>query len=698
MSATTAADQVAQVDAVARSLYQRAKQISSSEVFVDVAAVLRQLHISLRHLRTEAADPDSLLNATDTSVYARQLRPIIEDCDFALKQLETIFNKYGDAPRSSDDGLEDRVAVIRTKLVNERTNVDLFLDTVQLHNPASQPAAVPTDSSPSSLEDIKDKVDAVARRVFTETGTHADDGLWQEFKSELEKEGFSPQVLRKHKDVLRAYIRELESMSNMNGGTTPTVRGLLDIEARQPTSPKEMFSGLDNEKCLATMKDERRLPTHAPQHDYQGYNQDYYQQHDEEAQPRYMTQQPSFEQHSTSSDDNSSQGSDSLALVSTRDLMAMDHITTGVNALSLQAPPPNYSLSTSPSGPNHLMPAPYDGPASFNEPDPTDLSASQLVGSLPRSIPHSASHLPGGGPPPVYGTSPSMAARLAPDTQGNEIPLDAPWTKIKRSIISSEVLERAGVRYEARPEYVAILGRLSREQIADFARQSADIRAARERRQAHYRDYEIKYRHERSDSKSSREDDNEDDSILWDSSDSTDVNDDKTSDKGTKSYPYIVSPPEKKSPISSPSSTVQPKPILKKTENHVRFDPAPHDLEAKSPRSMKDRDDWERHRESHRRSRDHRDRERSDRPRDRERDRESSNRSRDHDRRSTERDRHASDRHGDYHRRDHRDRKGDRKEDRHSKKKAWGETLGAVGIGGAAVSLISVLAEAASAI
>lgn len=32
------------------------------------------------------------------------------------------------------------------------------------------------------------------------------------------------------------------------------------------------------------------------------------------------------------------------------------------------------------------------------------------------------------------------------------------------------------------------------------------------------------------------------------------------------------------------------------------------------------------------------------------------------------------------------------------KKKTWGETLGAVGIGGAAVSLLSVLAEAASSV
>lgn len=262
--------------------------------------------------------------------------------------------------------------------------------------------------------------------------------------------------------------------------------------------------------------------------------------------------------------------------------------------------------------------------------------------------------------------------------------MDAPWTKIKRSLISIEVLNRAGVRYEARPDYVAVLGRLSREEIADYARQSADCRAARSLREAQARASE-KFR-PREDSKSSREDDDED-SVLWDESDSTDYDDDKTSDKGTKSYPYIVNPPEKKK--DSSASTVPPKPILKKrSENHVRFDSHPHDLEGKSPRSIKDRDD--RDRRSHR-HRDHRDRD-------------GSGRYRDGDRRSADRDRRSGDRHrghdDEFHRRDrdHRDRRGDHREDRSIRKKAWGETIVAGGIGGAAVSLLSVLAEAASSI
>lgn len=39
--------------------------------------------------------------------------------------------------------------------------------------------------------------------------------------------------------------------------------------------------------------------------------------------------------------------------------------------------------------------------------------------------------------------------RLAPDSNGNEIPPDAKWTRIKRSLVSPEVLDQDGRRYEA---------------------------------------------------------------------------------------------------------------------------------------------------------------------------------------------------------------------------------------------------------
>ncbi|GJN71730.1 hypothetical protein PLICBS_005798 [Purpureocillium lilacinum] len=673
MSGGSTLEHIDAVDAFARTLFIRAKQYPNPSLS-DVSTAVRHLHLALRHLRVEAADPDSLLNrGTDSSVYTRQIQPIVQDSDFALKQLETVLDKYDANGGREVDGMADRLATVRSRLVNERTTVDMFLDTVQLHNPANKPPCNTMQRSDASLEGIKDKVDKIATKLFSRrdsTGMADDeDRLWQEFKSELEKEGFSPDVLRQHKEILRAYIRELETMSSLNGGAPPTVRGMLEQHSRAlvppPVPPKipqkeVAHPSMDNEKCFVSMKDERRMPGDAP-----------------------IPPPPHTEHYSFSSDDAGSDSGESMALISTKDLMAMDSIHSGMAGLTLHPPSPN-GYGASPRSSQKYLTSGIAG--TLPPPGPAELSGSpsSQLGSSPNYVHPLPPYGLAGQPPPTYGSSPrSMPPRLAPDRYGQEIPLDAPWTKIKRSLVSPEVLERAGVRYEARPEYVAILGRLSREQIAAFAQQSADCRAARSGKYAPPR-RDGKYARPRADSKSSRDDD-DDDSVLWDESDTTDYDDDKTSDKGTKSYPYIVNPPTKDK--ASPSSTVMPKPILKnKNENHVRFDPEPHEVDSRSG-SLKDERDRRRDGGS-RRYRDPRDKE-------------GSGRGRDGHRRDGDRDRY-SDRHrgydGDHHRPYHRgdrERRGDRKEDRTMKKKAWGETLGAVGIGGAAASLLGVLAEAA---
>ncbi len=203
MSGGSTLEHIDAVDAFARTLFIRAKQYPNPSLS-DVSTAVRHLHLALRHLRVEAADPDSLLNrGTDSSVYTRQIQPIVQDSDFALKQLETVLDKYDANGGREVDGMADRLATVRSRLVNERTTVDMFLDTVQLHNPANKPPCNTMQRSDASLEGIKDKVDKIATKLFSRrdsTGMADDeDRLWQEFKSELEKEGFSPDVLRQHK-------------------------------------------------------------------------------------------------------------------------------------------------------------------------------------------------------------------------------------------------------------------------------------------------------------------------------------------------------------------------------------------------------------------------------------------------------------------------------------------------------------------
>lgn len=224
---STSISYISSVAATARNLYRRAK--TSGPEFADIATGVRPLHSVLKHLRAEAEDPDSLLNSDgyESSVYARQLTPIVEDTDFTLKQLDTILEKYGSYPSDSenpDNGrreranssakrMEDRerdmVALIRTKLANQKTNIDIFLDTVQLHNPTRQHKPVDLEhADDQQMNKIKDKVDVVAARLFQrrararasgDAAQESEDQMWQEFWAELVKEGFSSDVLRKHK-------------------------------------------------------------------------------------------------------------------------------------------------------------------------------------------------------------------------------------------------------------------------------------------------------------------------------------------------------------------------------------------------------------------------------------------------------------------------------------------------------------------
>lgn len=547
---------------------------------------------------------------------------------------------------------------------------------------------------------------------------------------------------------------------------------------------------------------------------------------------------------SRSSDEDAYTSSDSMALMSTRDLMALDKQSAdraiAMDNMHLQSIPQglSHAMSESPPSTRYLPPS-ASQPALLSSSPPTSLDH---FGAAPRHVPSL--------PPPVYGSGltspvhsnsmstpnlmnqqlmasgktapPRRPSLLAPDSQGYEIPLDAKWTRIRRSLVSPEVLAQAGVRYEARPDFVAVLGTLTRNEVVEFARRSAEVRnrrnsaptgaGTRKERRPEDRYHPDKYRNWDVEATSSRNQPGvgyvinnsngrrhsqvSTSSSLFDHSsdeDSDSGTDHHSEDehvhkqpplsnqsrrrstpyhhssgnhryedfqhsrargdsgvsnvsvsgssvdegeKGTKTYPYIVPPPakDKEDPrvsTTSPSATSKPKPILKNKNDdpHVRFDPEPHILDGgkSPPRGTSRRRDSERDKSRER----HRDRDRErdrDRDRDRERDRDR-DRSRDRDRdtkdkkyysdrymerdhRYTERDRKERDR---YERERERERERDRERKYHhsassstsrrdggrSSARKRGSTstsdaLKAVGIGGAAASLLSVLTEAAS--
>ncbi|KAI0378672.1 hypothetical protein F5Y04DRAFT_290843 [Hypomontagnella monticulosa] len=538
---------IERVDAFARKQCKRAR--AAGPELEEIALTVRNLHTVLKHLKFEVEDPESpLSNVDDSAVYARQLIPILEDSEFALKQLDTILGKKHDL--SSDGGSEatnggmqmdgekgwtmlesrerDMIDLISTKLAKQKLNIDMFLDTVQLQNPSKSRRMVDTTSA--NLDSIKDKMDAIASRIFQRNNSNLIDSsneeeLWEQFRDELDQAGFSRDVLRKNQDVIRAYIRQLDEQRSANGGNTPSVRGLLQQQQQYHPHPRDDHglqitpypaypapaaadlspedipsSGIDEEKLFPSSRmkrlqeDDRRRslpPPSMPDH------------------PTYL----SYDRHSSSGDDDD----ESMALMSTRELMAIDKrsadLALAMGNMHLQPAPPadisganNYHMTSSSAPHPHYLPPPSASqPALLPSPShaasgtPTATAGDQhaaqprfvpplLLGNdnSSTSPPTLRSHSVSGPVVPTqqYQQEQQRNARLAPDSKGREIPLDAKWTRIPRRLVSPEVLAGAGVRYEARPDFVAVLGELGRDEVAEFARKTAEVRGARRRSSA----------------------------------------------------------------------------------------------------------------------------------------------------------------------------------------------------------------------
>jgi hypothetical protein len=97
----------------------------------------------------------------------------------------------------------DTLGAIRVKLISHKTNLTLFLDTIQLHQ--SGKMATTLENHGGQLDFILDKVDTIAARMGQRSGSimssYGDDDKegWKQFRRELVAEGFSNDVLTQHK-------------------------------------------------------------------------------------------------------------------------------------------------------------------------------------------------------------------------------------------------------------------------------------------------------------------------------------------------------------------------------------------------------------------------------------------------------------------------------------------------------------------
>ncbi|KAK0125650.1 hypothetical protein ONS96_009484 [Cadophora gregata f. sp. sojae] len=426
----------------------------------------------------------------------------------------------------------DTLGAIRVKLISHKTSLTLFLDTIQLHE--SGKMAQVLDNQGGQLDIILDKVDGIAKRMAPPrregsvlTSYEDDDReVWKQFRRELIQEGFSSDVLQQHKDVLRAYIREIDQKGLLddvspNPHTPPHGTGvnperwLEAVRTGSSADPPPSFSSIgaatddstakemvireDNMKFPQSIKRERPKPEtrlevssravknidpNVPRNRRPSSNS---QRHPSPV-PRLITSSDEKNEKdiyyvNTDGSDSESE-SDTSSRGSKRPEMGLVIRTTDLMA-------PTQSLTLRP-----ISPSSFRSPrGSFGDDDAVRSMAQRQRKSIEYGTSPSGSGAMMIPVPPntnpktsmdSLATSPrpntSIPAKLAPDEHGDEISPDAKWTKINRRLVSPEVLIQDGRRFEARPDFVAVLGVLSRAEIESLASRSYALREARHQR------------------------------------------------------------------------------------------------------------------------------------------------------------------------------------------------------------------------
>ena len=380
---------IVMIVAFAKALYGKCRD--AGREYDEISKEIRGLHTVLTHLKYEVEAAESALNR-DQSLWGRELAAIIWNSDFTLRQIDSMIMEYGRLNKvQSGSNKLNQLGGFRIKLISHKTSLRSFLDAIQIQQP--EKLTTNLDNNGGQLDLILDKVDAMASRMATSNQAHSrssheneDKEQWRRFRRELVAEGFSADVLQKHKviakttklyqeitnggfqDVLRAYIRE-----------TNQIRPLDEI----PQASGELESEVTSTSSIVA----RDFPRRPMLRVAASYSIDSDSDSDESA----LTER-------------SENWQSSVSIIQTTDLQLREIFPpSDIHQTRLDFSPANSADS---------------GYASKGS-----LSASNY---FPRLV----------------------ATVIAPDEFGRDIPPDAKWTKIRRTLVDPQVLEEDYRRYE----------------------------------------------------------------------------------------------------------------------------------------------------------------------------------------------------------------------------------------------------------
>ncbi len=209
------------------------------------------LHIVLQRLKTKIQKPESPLNRSG-DLCQNELQSILISCEELLKTLETILTKYnalGQEERSGrklwqrirfGNGEMQDLTILRAKLVYYTSALSLFLNMVSIGSVGRVERRM--EEAGGDLREIKLAVNGITAHLLAGSKAegsvltaYADDdkAVWKEFRREMVSEGFSSATIHKHKDLIKAYVKELAS------------QGLLDERDTYGEDNEETYDSSD---------------------------------------------------------------------------------------------------------------------------------------------------------------------------------------------------------------------------------------------------------------------------------------------------------------------------------------------------------------------------------------------------------------------------------------------------------------------
>jgi hypothetical protein len=234
------------VSTLAWKVIQRTRQALGQ--YNELTREVTSLHIVLKKLQAENTKPESWLHKIEDSE-RQDLESIVNGCSHVLQDLDQLLDKYGAlrSDQSSVTKLWQRVrfgtgelqdlSQIRMQVTSQSSSLALLLHLMSLGSSGRVERQMAQQSAmQQQILDVAGSANIGNRESTLTTYENDDKGFWKTFRRDLIAEGWSSEVMARHKDDITAYIMELGSEGSLDIGN--------GLQVHQPSVATDHSGGL----------------------------------------------------------------------------------------------------------------------------------------------------------------------------------------------------------------------------------------------------------------------------------------------------------------------------------------------------------------------------------------------------------------------------------------------------------------------